>query len=111
MSCEEKMIDGVWNINFNGRWYVMSDIGLQPTLDDGEEKVEDGVVWIKWNGCWYPGEEARLDYFPFAELDNDEFLDLYMDYDDDYEEPVRYTAPVHYYDYIMNDNTWNLDEC
>ena len=78
-SCEEKMIDGVWQINFNGRWYVMSELGLEPTLDNGEEKVEDGVVWIKWNGCWYSGEEARLDYFPFADLDDDDFADLYMD--------------------------------
>ena len=110
MSCEEKLIDGVWQINFNGRWYVMSDLGLHPTLDDGEEKVEDGVVWMKWNGCWYEGEAATLDYFPFADLTDEDFADLYADYDD-YEEPVRYTAPVHYYDYIMNDNTWNLDEC
>ena len=73
------MIDGVWQINFNGRWYVMSEIGLEPTLDDGEEKVEDGMVWGKYHGCWYEVREARLDYFPFADLIDDEFLDLYYD--------------------------------
>jgi hypothetical protein len=35
---------------------------------------------------------------------DDDFADLYMDYDEPYKEPVHY-------DYIMNDNTWNLDEC
>ena len=41
-----------------------------------EEKVEDGMVWIKYGEHWYPEREATLD-FPFADLNDDEFLDLY----------------------------------
>ena len=92
MSCEEKMIDGAWNINFNGRWYVMEEIGLIPAIyTDCEVKVEDGMEWIGIGGHWYPGHDVALDYFPFADLSDDELNALY---DDATDEPT----PVPYYE-------------
>ena len=90
MTCEEKVIDGVWQINFNGRWYVMDEIGLIPAIyTDYEEVVEDGMEWINFGGHWYPGLET-LD-FPFADLSDDELNALY---DDATDEPT----PVPYYE-------------
>ena len=91
------MIDGVMQINFNGRWYVMSEIGLDPMWEgDFEEKVEDGTVFVQWNGNWYPEREAVLDYFPFSDLTDEDFIDLY-DYNQelyDYnQEPEFYDVP------------------
>ena len=75
------MIDGVMQINLNGRWYVMSEIGLDPLWEgDFEEKVEDGTVFVQWGGHWYPERDVVLDYFPFSSLTDEDFLDLYYDY-------------------------------
>jgi hypothetical protein len=95
MVCEEKMIDGVMQINFNGRWYVMSEIGLDPMWEgDFEEKVEDGTVFVQWNGNWYPEREAVLDYFPFSDLTDEDFIDLYDNQELYYnQEPEFYDVP------------------
>jgi len=115
MDCEEKMIDGVMQINFNGRWYVMSEIGLDPMWEgDFEEKVEDGTVFVQWGGHWYPAHEAVLDYFPFASLTDEDFLDLYYDLyyeqpDENYEQPDENykPTPVPYYECDdMDDMDW-----
>ena len=45
---------------------------------DIEEKVEDGMVWIKFGEHWYPEREAPPD-FPFADLNDDEFYNLFAD--------------------------------
>jgi hypothetical protein len=100
------MIDGVMQINFNGRWYVMSEIGLEPMHEgDFEEKVEDGIVFIKCDGHWYPEREAVLNYFPFADLTDDDFLDLYNVYylheDENY-----IPTPVPYYECDDDDMQW-----
>lgn len=90
MSCEEKVIDGVWQINLNGRWYVMDEIGLIPAIyTDYEEVVEDGAEWINFGGHWYPGLETPD--IPFADLTDDEMNALY---DDLTYEPT----PVPYYE-------------
>ena len=57
-----------------------------------EEKVEDGMVWIKYGEHWYPEREATLD-FPFADLNDDEFLDLYPG-----ARFFAYPTPVPYYE-------------
>ena len=57
-----------------------------------EEKVEDGMVWIKYGEHWYPEREAPPD-FPFADLTDDEFTDLYPG-----GRFFAYTTPVPYYE-------------
>lgn len=52
--------------------WVIDDVFVGPF----EEKVEDGMVYIKFKGCWYASHDAVLDYFPFADLDNDELYNL-----------------------------------
>ena len=66
-----------------------------------EEKVEDGMVWIKYGGHWYPEREAPLD-FPFADLNDDEFYNLFADLDFNNLYPgglfFAYPTPVPYYE-------------
>jgi hypothetical protein len=75
MDYEERMIDGVQMVAFQGHWYP-----LYEDEPDYDEKVEDGMVMILVNGQWFPVMEAVQD-FPFAELSDDELNALYDVYE------------------------------
>jgi len=75
MDYEERMIDGVQMVAFQGCWYP-----LYEDEPDYDEKVEDGMVMVLVNGHWYPVTEAVQDNFPFADLTDYEFLNLYYDH-------------------------------
>lgn len=77
MDYEDRMIDGVLMVAFQGCWYP-----LYEDEPDYEEKVEDGMVMVSVNGHWYPVMEAQ-DMFPFADLSDDELNALYDDQDTD----------------------------
>ena len=72
MDYEEKMIDGVAMVAFQGSWYP-----LYEDEPDYEEKVEDGMVMVLVNGHWYPVAEAVQDQFPFHDLTNEDLQDMF----------------------------------
>jgi len=74
MDYEEKVIDGVAMVAFQGVWYP-----LYEDEPDYDEKVEDGMVMVLVNGHWYPAGEAVQDQFPFYDLTNEDLQDLYGD--------------------------------
>jgi hypothetical protein len=75
MDYEEKMINGVAMVAFQGCWYP-----LYEDEPDYDEKVEDGMVMVLVNGQWYPVAEAVQDQFPFHDLTNEDLQELFGDY-------------------------------
>ena len=90
MDYEEKVIDGVPMVAFNGCWYP-----LYEDEHDYDEKVEDGMVMVLVNGHWYPVTEAVQDQFPFYDLTNEELQKLFgaevfdpLEYESEYDDEV-----------------------
>ena len=99
MDYEEKMIDGVAMVAFNGCWYPFED----EDEPDYDEKVEDGMVMISVNGHWYPVAEAVQDMFPFYDLSNEDLQELY---EDDFDlrtvfDPLEYEDEDEVYDMLL----------
>jgi hypothetical protein len=98
MDYEQKMIDGVEMVAFQGCWYP-----LYEDEPDYDEKVEDGMVMILVNGHWYPVAEAVQDMFPFYDLTNEDLQELY---EDDFDlqtvfDPLEYEDEDEVYDMLL----------